>query len=284
MARLFKSFRENDTNFGFEVKREELLLQNGFDTGSDCLYRGDDGTPVSVVSRDYKLVPHADANTFVENLLDKNSIAYDIGNLAVAGNGSKFMKEFRFKDMAFVPGEGNGDNTALDGGKKDEYVPSIILLNSYDRSSTLDIIYGGFRFCCKNGLVIGNVANRIKIRHNQIPDFEQIGDQFLDSIEASVEGFKRTYERLNSESANPYLELLLLEAMTKKASQEVVAMANGLITPIFDEDGNIESYVANENMSLYALWNLCTDVASHQISRYNRSLEMQQRIAKVCGV
>lgn len=42
----------------------------------------------------------------------------------------------------------------------------IILLNSHDGSSSYRMIAGVFRFVCANGMVVGNIAEDIRIRHS----------------------------------------------------------------------------------------------------------------------
>jgi len=57
MAGAIKKMLRNNTPF-FSVKREKLYRKDGTDTRYDALYRKDDGSQLSVVSRDYKLITH----------------------------------------------------------------------------------------------------------------------------------------------------------------------------------------------------------------------------------
>jgi len=274
--------RDDDTNFNFDIGRERLFLKNGQDTGFDALYRKDSGSALSIVTPKYKLTPHADANSFVEKLLGNQNIAYDIGKTAVTAGGNRFFREFRFPSMKFIPGEDGGpDNTALDGGRLDEYVPTIIVRNSYDRSSTLDFMYGGYRMVCSNGMITGKTIQRIQVKHIVKPDFSQIGNELVDRLEMTIEDFKRTYDRLNSQSANPYLEVLLMEAMTKRMAITLAAMSSGLVQVHYDSDGSIENVTASKQLSAYALLQLATNVATHQVRKFHRSLEVQKKIANI---
>ena len=271
-----------DTNFDFGVGRERIHLSNGKDTGFDALYRKDTGEALSIVTPKYKLTPHKDANAFVETLLSKQNIDYEYGKTAVAAGGNRFFREFRFPSMKFVPGEDGGpNNTALDGGHLDEYIPTIIVRNSYDRSSTLDFTYGGYRLICSNGMIIGKTIQRIQIKHIVNPDFQYIGTELVDRLESTIEDFKRTYDTLNSQSVTPYLETLMLETLTKKMAMTLAAMSSGLIQLHYDSDGNIETVTASKQLSAYSLLQLATNVATHQVRKFHRSLEMQQKIAKV---
>jgi hypothetical protein len=66
----------------------------------------------------------------------------------------------------------------------------IILLNSYDGTSSYQMLAGVFRFVCKNGMVCGDTVNDIRVRHKAdivgdviegafrvLDDFEQVNDQ-----------------------------------------------------------------------------------------------------------
>jgi hypothetical protein len=276
-----KGYRD-DTMFDFGVKRERLHLTNGQDTGIDALYRGDNGKYLSSVSPKYFVTTHKTANDFVESFLAHQNISYEVGHTAVSsGNGTRFFREFRFPSMKFVPGSFGPNSTALDGGAKDEYCPTIIARNSYDRSSKLDFYYGGFRFICGNGVMIGDIIQRISIKHNVEPDYKIIADGFLSRIEQTIEGFKATYEKLNTMSADPFLELLLMETLSKKAAQAAALLSNGLIELVFDGEGNIEGVTASKNLSAYALMTIASDVASHSVRKFHRALAMQRQVARV---
>lgn len=276
-----KGFRD-DQNFQFPVLRERLLLKNGQDTKLDALYRGDTGAPLSVVSPKYVVTPHKEANDFIETMLTNEGINYEIGHTSIVKGGGRFLREFRFPDLAFTTGAIN--NTALDGGKLDQYVPTIIARNSYDRSSTLDFTYGGFRVVCSNGLVIGDILQRISIKHNVAPDYKKIANGFVMNMEKTIEGFKSNYNRLNSESANAYLNVLMLQTLSIRTAQVVEGLSKGLLTLEYDADGNVTGVVANPLLSAYALFQLATDACSHSVRKFHRSLQLLQKVSSVFGV
>ena len=276
-----KGFRD-DTIFDFEVKREKHFLSNGQDTGLIDLYRGDTGRYLYAVSPKYHLTTHAKANDVVEQMLQKQSIAYEVGHTAIANRGTRFFREFRFPSMKFIPDKVKG--TSLDGGAIDEFCPTIIVRNSYDRSSKLDFYYGGFRFICGNGAMIGDIIQHIAIKHNVEPDYKIIADGFLSRIEETIEGFKRTYEKLNTMPAEPFLELLFMETLSKKAAAAALLLSKGLIDFSYDGDGNIEGVSASKELSAFALWNIATDIATHSVRKFPRALALQRQIAKVFQV
>jgi len=275
----------DDTNFDFDVGRERLFLQSGQDTGFDALYRKDSGDALSIVTPKYHLTPHKTANQFVEELLGSQNITYEYGQTAVTAGGNRFFREFRFPSMKFIPGEDGGPhNTALDGGHLDEYIPTIIVRNSYDRSSTLDFMYGGYRVVCSNGLVTGKTVQRIQVKHIVKPDFNEIGTELVDRLEMTIEDFKQTYDRLNGQPVSPYLQVLMMEVLSKKMATTLTAMSSGLIQLHFDADGNIENVTASKQLSAYALFQLATWSTTHQVRKFHRSLELQKKVANLFSV
>lgn len=273
---------KDDRKFDFDVKRERLHLTNGQDTGIDAIYRGDTGEYLSSVSPKYIVTTHKRANDFVETMLTKQGIRYDIGHTAVAAHGNRFFREFRFPDYSFVPD--GSDSTALDGGPKDLYVPTIIARNSYDRSSKLDFYYGGFRFVCANGIVIGDIVQQVSFKHNVDPDYRIVADGFLSNMEKTIEGFKASYRMLNSEPADIYLQILMLETFSQKAAELAAAISQGLLTLDYDADGKIVGVKASPQLSAYALMQIATNVATHSVRKFHRSLALQKQVANVFGV
>jgi len=276
-----KGYRD-DLKYDFEVKRERLHLTNGQDTGIDAIFRGDTGQYLSSVSPKYILTTHKEANDFVETMLTKQSIKYEIGNTAVAAHGNRFFREFRFPDYSFIPSGSN--NTALDGGTQDLYIPTIVARNSYDRSSKLDFYYGGFRLVCSNGCMIGNIIQHISFKHNVDPDYRIIADSLLSNMEETIEGFKSSYQRLNSEPADAYLTLLMLEVFSKKAAEIAVSISRGLLSLEYDVNGHIVGVRASPQLSAYALMQIATNVATHSVRKFHRSLALQRRVSDVFGV
>ena len=278
-----KGVNHDDENFDFGVGRERIHLSNGQDTKLDALYRKDTGSCLSIVSPNYKITTHKDANEFVTNLLQSQNIDFEIGHTAVANGGNRFFREIRFPSLSFIPGDGSVNSTALDGGAKDEYCPTIIMRNSYDKSSALNFLYGGFRFVCSNGLITGDLVSNISIRHIEQPDFEVLGPQVIDNIEATVEGFKRVYTNLNSEPADAYLKVLFMEVLSQKMMETAVGLSSGLLVPEY-EDKKLIDIRANPNLSAYALYNLATNVATHSVRKYHRSIAIQKKIATTFAV
>jgi hypothetical protein len=71
----------------------------------------------------------------------------------------------------------------------------IILINSHDGASSYQMLAGAFRFVCCNGLVVGNVANDIRIPHKGDVQGEVIEGAFrvlseFEAVDASKDAMK----------------------------------------------------------------------------------------------
>ena len=278
--RFNNTFRDQK-DFNFEVRRERLTLASGVDTGLDALVREDTGKFLSPVSPKYRVTTHKEANAFAESLLSEAGLEWDEGHISVNEKGTRFMREFRFSDKSFIPGA--VESTALDyEGTDDTFVPTLLLRNSYDKSSTLDFTFGAFRMVCSNGMIVPHtVVQKMRVKHTERPNFSKIGDTLIDRLEQTVDGFKGMYDRLNGETANPYLQMLIQQNVLNAAMATVLQnVSRGLIN--FEiEDQQILNATASPQASAYMLMNLMTELATHRLKKYSRSVDMQRRIAGV---
>lgn len=90
----------------------------------------------------------------------------------------------------------------------------IILINSHDGASSYQMLAGMFRFVCCNGLVVGTVANDIRIPHkgNIQDDVIEGAFRVLDDFEvadASAEGMKAVQLKPEEERAFATAALVL---------------------------------------------------------------------------
>ena len=136
----------------------------------------------------------------------------------------------------------------------------------------------------KNGLIVGNIVQKFSIKHIQKPDFQKLGDSFLDTMEKTVEGFKRSYYRLNNMNASPFLEALFLETFTKKMALTAEAMSQGLLSVELDADGQVTEITASPQLSAYALYQIATNIATHEVRKMHRSMALQKKVSQIFEV
>ncbi len=276
----------------FSVKRERLNRKDGNDTRYDALYRRDDGSQLSVVSRDYKLITHRQVIDFVHHALRDYGIKYKVQKSEVASNGAKMFHVIKFPDYKFnAAGDGRGKNTALDGKKnKDEYIPTLIVRNSYDKTSRCDIDYGGYRVVCSNGMVVGVRIERVNIIHFGKEDvekeFEELREPLINGILKTVDGLKGNFERLNHESGEDYFEkLLYFEALAKKYKKEMLARMFPFVDVEYEKDeetGKDEpvGFKVKQQFSAYLLYCIMTGIATHMTKTVLAKHRMNELIAE----
>ena len=93
-----------------------------------------------------------------------------------------------------------------------ESVPELIFFNSFDRTKAFSISIGLYRFCCCNGLILGETFDSYKLRH--IGDL----DNSLDKIIAKVSNYKPKLEEKVKEYSNTMLSQLEMETFARLAA------------------------------------------------------------------
>lgn len=279
--------KTNRTNPFFTVKREQLSRKDRTDTGYDALFRADSSEQLSVVSRDYRLVTHRSAIDFVHHMLDDLGVVRKKIRTDLARNGAKLFYEVQLPEYKFNAPDTGVKNTALDGRPgKDEFVPRLIIRNSYDKTSSFSITYGGFRFVCKNGVMIGERVHEIRVPHrgDEI-NFEELREPFIENIVATVDGLKNTYSRLNQEDGHPYFELVLTEELiAQKYKRLLFDQMRPYEQVQYEEDdgGRLQPIGAKqrEEFTAYMLWNILTSIASHHVKSAPARFRMQRLIGR----
>lgn len=276
----------------FSVKRERLYRKDGNDTRYDALYRRDDGSQLSVVSRDYKLITHRQVVDFVHHALRDYGITYKVQRSEMASNGAKMFHHIRLPDYKFnAAGDGRGNNTALDGTtNKDLFIPTLIVRNSYDKSSRCDIDYGGYRMVCSNGMVVGVRIERVNIIHFGKEDvrkeFEELREPLINGILKTVDGLKGNFERLNHESGEDYFEkLLYFETLAKKYKNEMLDRMFPFVDIEYEkneETGKDEpvGFKVKQQFSAYLLYCIMTEIATHMTKTVLEKHRMNELIAE----
>ena len=276
----------------FSVKRERLYRKDGNDTRYDALYRRDDGSQLSVVSRDYKLITHRQVVDFVHHALRDYGITYKVQKSEVASNGAKMFHHIRLPDYKFnAAGDGRGNNTALDGtAKKDLFIPTLIVRNSYDKSSSCDIDYGGYRMVCSNGMVVGVRIERVNIIHFGKEDvrkeFEELREPLINGILKTVDGLKGNFERLNHESGENYFEkLLYFETLAKKYKNEMLDRMFPFVDVEYEKNEETGKdkpvgFKVKQQFSAYLLYCIMTEIATHMTKTVLAKHRMNELIAE----
>ncbi len=130
----------------------------GINTGWRTLYREEpEGVyPISVVGPNYMVVP----NLKLHNIISK----FDDFDLSLNSSLSGNSKNKKFNLVYDVKTNEDFGSDSSDGGK---LKPKLVVKNSYDGSSQIEILFGLFRMICSNMVVIpySDKVMRFKTRH-----------------------------------------------------------------------------------------------------------------------
>ncbi len=107
-----------------------------------AVIRTDTNEPLGIISDQYQLIPHKEVlEKSREVLLQEKSIFEE--KIDVTQNGSHCLIQYTFPD------------TKIEIQKGDAVSLQIIIVNSYDASTSIRFFIGAFRLICSNGLIIG---------------------------------------------------------------------------------------------------------------------------------
>lgn len=132
----------------------------------------------------YAYIPTANV---VQGLRNEGFVPMAVGQSRVRDDSkrehTKHLIRFRHQDQVnLVPGQ---------------EVPEIVLVNSHDGTSSYQLMGGIYRVVCSNGLIVGNTASEVRVRHsgrNILEDVIEGSYRVIEDIKAvmpRVEEFKQ---------------------------------------------------------------------------------------------
>jgi len=273
----------------FSVKRERLLTSSGEYVGFDALINSKLNKTLSVVGESYHFVPHKTASQTVHDFLDATKLNYVIKFIRTAANGAQYFEVIEFPDLKFevLP---KGKDTSLDADKHkpDEYVPTITVRSSYDKSYPTQFAYGAFRYICINGVMVGIDISKLSIRHNQKLVVGDVQNSFEENLEKSIESLKVRIPELNELEGQEFAEEFLFNrTLPAKFKKDIVEMAGPAISSYYDTmtspSGRTKQVLKSidTDMSAYAVMNIITSLVSHKAKNAAKQQGMYNMVAKV---
>ena len=123
-----------------------------------------------------------------------------------------------------------------------EGVPSIVIMNSHNRSSSLKLHVGYIRWACSNQLVGGSNISSISLRHSQ--NWQDKAEHFLSNYMEEVAKMDRTFSRMR----NQYMSSTMIQDFSYRAAglrynQKLVLDTNELSLVTRSEDVGNNLYV-----------------------------------------
>lgn len=144
-----------------------------------------------------------------------------------------------------------------------ESAVELIFFNSFDRSKAFSISIGLYRFCCCNGLILGETFDSYKLRH--IGDLEHN----LEDIVSKVAQFKPKLEKKVQEYSNTFLTQSEMQtfarlAVALKFAPHLEVDSKQLLVPQRIED--------QEDTSIFTVMNVIQEnlIRSHNVVGVNK--------------
>lgn len=279
--------RENVEDPFFAVKEVPLIRTDGVETDLRALVHGVTDKTMGTVSKRYNVTTHSQASLLVKDFLDKAGLKYQSLGPKTSTAGSRFFETLTFPDFIYNPLR-DGASTALDakGLMHDDLIPTITIRNSYDKTSPVAWDYGMFRLKCTNGMSILEEMTKLSFKHTQIIDADRVRDSLLANLENSTMLVSNIMNRLNASDGNEFLIKLLQAGFSDGFKEKIITNIAPFAQISYKDDimdgritRSIDSIKTKE--SAYAIYNVATAIATHDIG--NRSLQdtVGRKIAKV---
>ena len=129
-----------------------------------AIVREDTGKVLGVHSAKYKLVRNEDVFPHISDALDRTDI--DLRDMTVFDqvdfSGARTIRTYNFP------------HHSIDIGGGDKVCLQVKATNSYDGSNAFGFLFGGYRFICSNGMVVGTSLARAKRKHTTNINVEEM--------------------------------------------------------------------------------------------------------------
>lgn len=133
--------------------------------------------PCDSRSDKYQIVPTIDVlNVLRSDGFEPFEVRQTRARTKYASERTRHMVRLRHPDMVSAKGD----------------TPEIILLNSHDGSSSFQLVAGFFRFICLNGMMLGDKAGEVRIRHTG-----NVVEEVLAGAHEILENLDMVYERVD---------------------------------------------------------------------------------------
>lgn len=270
----------------FPVKEVPMVrIDGGSSPNIRALVNGITDKTLSTVSDRYTVTTHKQASDIVKNFLDETGLRYESLGATTSTAGSRFFETLTFPDLTFNP---LGLSTALDakGLHRDDMVPTITIRNSYDKTTPVAWDYGMFRILCANGMAILMEQTRLSFTHAQVINPDRVRDVLMQNLEQSTLLIENITKKLNQEEGSDFLSKLLKakfsDSFKERLLAEIAPHAKINFVDRVDEGRTIRTIESiSTDDSAWAVYNIATQIATHEIGNRSNIEKESRRIAKV---
>lgn len=235
-----------ELDFEVELKKIAIADTNSIIEGKNAIVRKDNKAVLSIVSKDYRLIKHTEAMARpAETLIAEG---FDVRSSYVSHYGAKAILELHSKDTIKI----NDDN----------YKTRILLINSYDATTSFRMEFGLFRLICFNGAGF-NAPNK------DVTSIQHIGADKLFDKDIVMEFMKsrvdyvRSYEEIVNKLANFKVD----NDEEAKKIFEKLKFGKRTVNHLLAEWRRDINYKPN----LYGLYNGITSLMSRKIEKPDKS-------------
>lgn len=226
-----------------------------------CLFSSDRTKVYDVVSPRYQLVEHGAAVDAVTSALRRyfGESADMHMNIRTLNGGARIRGEVKLP----IP--------PVRLGKDDVNELTLVLRNSYDRSSPFHACLGAFRLICSNGMKVGTTFGQITARHVGSAQTDLIGDgndTILDQLDNIVKRAPMVRQLWEQWQDTPITRDLAVQ----QTAGWLPAMYGD---PIFEE----ARWGKKGQRSVWEFYNDLTYMSTHRTRSMNRRMEFDDRIA-----
>jgi len=211
------------------------------ETGYKFIIREDTGDILSCMTDEYKLVTNETVLKHANPIIEKSG--GKVKEVRMFANGAKTTLKWHFP------------NEKVNIGKNEDLTPEIIINNSYNGTSGLNILAGAFRLVCTNGMIIGVVSQNYKNKHSvyniALNDIESV---IRETVEKTKLIFTDEFPILQENKISEKHIVKFLKMFPMQANQ-IVTMA----------------LIANKPKTFWDLFNVGTNVLTHHMSRNSES-------------
>jgi len=220
-----------------ETTTSQVLGYLPEDTGHKFIVREDNGKVLSCMTNEYKLVTNETVLKHASPIIEKSG--GKVKEVIMFANGAKTTLKWHFP------------NEKVNIGNNEDLTPEIIINNSYNGTSGLNILAGAFRLVCTNGMVIGVVSQNYKNKHS-------VYNVALDDIESVI---RETIDKTKRILTNEF-PIMQDNKISEKHIVRFLKMfpmqANKVVTM---------ALIANKPKTFWDLFNVGTSVLSHNMNR-----------------
>lgn len=226
--------------YDFPVKTEKLFAGKLEIPDKMAVIREDTNQSLGIVSKHYGLLEHKIVINSFRDILKGQNVEEKI---EIQKNGAQLFVTYTFTDVQIKVAE------------SDIITMTLVVKNSYDSSSSFEIMLGAFRLVCTNGMIIGRQFFKYNQRH------------FTDNIEIDIPELKENLMQMTSKFKDslPIMQKMVDTEMSQSITDIIEREVKNKSIPKYL--GNIaeEKYEANSDFSVWGYYNAMTFSITHEM-------------------